>query len=125
MRTLLSLVYLLLALVGCDLSPGNRIESKIDINGTVVLHTLVEHRPAGTELFQCLASATGRCHFLVYAGSCITGEDGRPEPGCVLRTLDRLTVDVGRPKTVSGLLPGYRICTSRDAMPSAPACAGP
>jgi len=125
MRTFLSLMYLLFTLVGCDLSPGSRIESKLDINGAVVLHTLVEHRRSGAESFQCLASATGRCHFLVYAGSCATGDDGQPEPGCVLRTLERLTVSVGRPKAVSGLLPGFRICTSRDAMPSAPACAGP
>jgi len=125
MRSFLSLVYLLVSLVGCDLAPGSRIESKIDIDGTVVLHTLVEHRPSGTESFQCLASTTGRCHFLVFAGSCVLGHDGRPEPGCVLRTLERLTVDVGRPKTVSGLLPGFRICAGRDVMPSAPACAGP
>lgn len=68
MDTLLAIVFYALSLFG--INPGSQTQvDRIRSNGTVVLYSRIVAQPTGTR-FECLRSASGQCHYTVFAAHC-------------------------------------------------------
>ena len=66
--TLLSLCLLLLA-TACSGGHGTTVVLREDIGGTARFHSRTEALP-GSARFECIASASGTCHYAVFGGAC-------------------------------------------------------
>jgi hypothetical protein len=119
MRTLTMLFHALLMLAGCNGVGGSTHVTRATANGHDVVHSEVwiGERVAR---FQCLASASGRCHYVLYRDECKSGQaDGE----CAPRAFDRFAVASGRSRELLGLPTGFAMCVSERASPQPPTCA--
>jgi hypothetical protein len=126
MRALLALAYLLLALVGCDPLPGNRITSRSEVDGITVLHSVVTRSATGLETFACRTSDSGQCHYVVFVEHCAPGStDGvaHATEACTPQVLSTFAVPAGKAQRVAGLGPDFKLCVSNDLTPDAKTCA--
>ncbi|HIE5356012.1 TPA: hypothetical protein ACXNP2_002626 [Stenotrophomonas maltophilia] len=106
MPRLLLVCAVLLALAGCEKSSNSSI-TRARANGVDTLYskgTVVD----GQARFQCIASSSGRCHYLVLDPACSTGAT------CATPPLRRFSVAVGRTETLRDLPEGFHQCVSQD-----------
>ena len=101
MRNVLALLYYLLAVVGC--SGGQITDIRSETDGRDVLHGRIELR-AGVAKFECLASATGQCHFSLFDPSCAD-----PAATCA-KPPERFALAQGATREIVGLPAGFKPC---------------
>ena len=107
MRNLFAAVYFLLALFGCD-SGGTTTITRSVSNGVDLVHARTRVK-AGVARFECLASASGECHYTLRPVQCdATGSS------CTETPIDRFTMKTGESREVVGL-PQFSACVSQDA----------
>ncbi|NIJ92906.1 hypothetical protein FHT12_001564 [Xanthomonas campestris] len=116
MRLIASLVYCLLALAGCHDRNGTTSITRATSNGQDVLFskTLV----TATDLnVHCLASSSGRCHYLVYEDHCAASAAGQAAgtPACARRTLDSFALAPGQVRELHGIPRQARTCVDTSA----------
>ncbi len=110
MRLIASLLYCLLALAGCHERSGTTTIVRATNDGVDAFFSkTVAGR--GTASFHCLASRSGRCHYLVYDARCADAARA-----CPRRELDRFDLAVGQVRELKGLDEGFRQCASADAI---------
>jgi hypothetical protein len=120
MRLLISLVSFVLTLIGCDPTPGVTTLSVSSVDGVGINSTKTTIAD-GKARFECLHSASGRCHYLVFVRDCgAPRADGQGD--CTARTLRRFHLEAGRHVQLDDLPAGADFCVDHDALPVAPAC---
>lgn len=107
MRTLLTLLYLLLSLAGCN-EWGSTTVTRVSVDGHDVVHSRVR-TATGIATFECLASDSGACHFTLFPRDC-TGAAA----SCAPVASDRLTLRVGETRNLTGLPKDVRSCVTAD-----------
>lgn len=108
MSRLLIACVAVLALAGCEKSRNTSI-TRTQANGVDTLYSkskVVE----GEARFQCIASSSGACHYLVLDPAC------SPDAACTTPPLRRFTVAVGKTEAMRDLPDGFRQCVSQDPM---------
>jgi hypothetical protein len=110
MRLLISMLYCLTGLFGCHPDTGTTMIARSTINGVDVLFskTVADHDVAR---FQCLASRSGRCHYLVYQPRCADAPAGG---ACPRQELDRFDLGVGQTRVLRGLGEDFRQCAAAE-----------
>ena len=123
MRILISLVSFLLTLVGCNPQAGITTMTFSSVNGVGVNSTKVRVG-AGDARFECLQSATGSCHYVVFVNHCNEGDPkaGEGAGACETKVIERFTLPAGESREFTHLPAGIRHCLSHEAMPVAPDC---
>lgn len=104
MRRILFVGVAMLAIAGCEKSSNTSI-TRTQANGVDTLYsrsTVVD----GVARFECIASRSGQCHYLVLAPGCST------DAACTTPPLRHFAVAVGKTGQVSGLPGGFRQCVS-------------
>ena len=103
MRNVLALLYYLLAVVGC--SGGQITDMRSEADGHDIVHGRIELR-ATVAKFECLASATGQCHFSLFDPSCAD-----PAASCD-KPPERFALAQGASREIVGLPAGFRPCVN-------------
>ncbi|HEY5804690.1 MAG TPA: hypothetical protein VIT90_13445 [Lysobacter sp.] len=110
MRNVMAFVYFVLSLFGWIDGPGNTLVARSSENGVETL--LSQTRVAsGNVRFECLRSASGHCHYVVFAGRCASSApaaDGR----CTQQPAGTFDVRVGQTRERSDLPADFRLCVS-------------
>ena len=119
MRNLIALFPALLTLAGCNGIGGSTHITRATADGRDLIHSEVWVGPRVAR-FQCLASASGRCHYVLYRDGCDPGKAGDE---CAPRTFDRFAVASGRSREVLGMPTGFAMCVSERANPLPQTCA--
>ncbi|MEG2803035.1 hypothetical protein [Stenotrophomonas sp.] len=104
MRHVLILCAAVLGLAACSGSSNTSV-TRTRANGVDTLYsksTVVD----GVAHFQCIASSSGQCHYLVLARGC------KADKACVQPPLRRLSVAVGKTEQVTGLPAGFDQCVA-------------
>lgn len=113
MRLPTLLLLCLLPMSGCDSRPRTTSVTRIVDNGQETLASKAT-RVDGVSTFECVASASGHCHYRIYGQRCENGAaaaaGAREAPACAQRMLHRFTLDVGRQRRVEGLPEDSRHC---------------
>ncbi|WMJ67668.1 hypothetical protein [Stenotrophomonas sp. 24(2023)] len=108
MRPLLLASLAVLAIAGCD-RPGTGSTSTsithVRANGVDTVHSKVTVT-GGIARFDCIASRSGRCHYLVLDPRCSV------DAACDQPPLRRLEVEAGKTTEVTGLPKGFQQCVS-------------
>jgi len=104
MRTIAALVYCLMALGGCHDRTGMTSITRTNVDGEDMLFSKLEVRDGVAE-FHCLASASGHCHYLVFAQDC-------QGANCQRHPLQRLDLRPGQSHEVRGLPAGFGQCVA-------------
>ena len=118
MRILMSLVSFLFTLAGCNPQPGITTMTFSSVNGVGVNSTKARIGD-GNAQFECLQSATGSCHYVLFVSDC---EKGLDQNRCSTRVVERFTLSAGGNREFSNLPAGIRHCLSHESMPVAPDC---
>ncbi|AKU51110.1 hypothetical protein QSH46_018760 [Xanthomonas arboricola pv. juglandis] len=119
MRLIASLVYCLLALAGCHDRNGTTSITRATNNGQDVIFS--KTLATATDLnVHCLASSSGRCHYLVYEEHCAAPSAGNTTgtPACARRTLDSFALTPGQVRELRGIPRQAHTCVDTSA-PSA------
>lgn len=106
MRLFLLACVAALSLGGCEKSSTTSI-TRTQANGVDTLYskgTVVE----GQAWFQCIASRSGQCHYVVLDPACST------DAACAKPPLRRFAVAVGKTEAMRDLPKGFRQCVSQD-----------
>lgn len=101
MRNVLAMLYYLFAVVGC--SGGRVTEIRSEADGHDILHGRIEVS-AEVAKFECLASATGQCHFSLFDPSCTS-----PAAACD-KPPERFALAQGESREIVGLPAGFHPC---------------
>jgi hypothetical protein len=105
MRNLSAALYFLLALFGCE-SGGTTTITRSVSNGVDLIHASTRVK-AGVARFECLASASGECHYTLLPPQCASNAP------CSENPIDRFSMKAGESREVVGL-PGFTACISQD-----------
>ena len=105
MNTLLALCAFVLSLAGVDLGAGTFVH-QLREGGAELLHSRAVVQ-AGVGHFECVRSASGRCHYTVYPRGC------EPSAECGEHPLRRFALDSGDSRQVTGLA-HVRLCVGPD-----------
>ncbi|CCP09532.1 hypothetical protein SMSKK35_1055 [Stenotrophomonas maltophilia SKK35] len=106
MRLFLLACVAALSVGGCEKSSTTSI-TRTQANGVDTLYskgTVVE----GQAGFQCIASRSGQCHYVVLDPACST------DAACAKPPLRRFAVAVGKTEAMRDLPKGFRQCVSQD-----------
>lgn len=127
MNTFLAIVYFVLSLVGLDAGSSSFVDRSIRDGAT----TLESHArvSSGVARFECVRSASGRCHYTVFPRECAGTRRPLPWPAWPVARCDeagvaRFAVEAGANHEVAGLA-GYRVCVSSHDQPLGPECTPP
>ncbi|MFC4763933.1 hypothetical protein [Dyella koreensis] len=104
MRNLLAVIYYVLAMVGC--TGGRTIEMHSMTDGHDRVHGVV-HLQAGVAKFECVGSASGQCHFVLFSAAC---PDVGVDKACDAPPLERLALAVGASRELVGLPVEFKAC---------------
>ena len=123
MRILISLVSFLLTLAGCNPHAGTTTVTFSSTDG-VGINSTKARVADGDARFECLQSASGSCHYVVYTSTCepAGGQEGAVA-ACSTRVVESFTLAAGQVRELTGLPAGIKHCLGHDAMPVAPDCA--
>ncbi|WP_296278523.1 hypothetical protein [Pseudoxanthomonas sp.] len=122
MRIITSLVSCLLALAGCDEKPSVTTIHHSSANGVDTLFSKTTLKE-GVATFECFASESGQCHYLVYTETCPTPAPGEDPGACDRSTLEDFALAPGKAHEIRGLPQDFRQCVSKNA-DADPACGG-
>jgi hypothetical protein len=106
MRLFLFACIAALSLAGCEKSSNTSI-TRTRANGVDTLYSkgsVVD----GEARFQCIASSSGQCHYLVLDPACST------DAACATPPLRRFAVAVGKTEAMRDLPKGFHQCVSQD-----------
>ena len=106
MRNLIAAIYFLLALFGCD-SGGTTIVTRSIVDGVDIVHASTRIQ-AGIARFECLASASGECHYTLFPQKCASANGA-----CTDKPIDRFALRTGESREVVGL-PAFNACATSD-----------
>lgn len=112
MRNLVAMTYFLLALVGCDGWGDDTIVMRSGVNGEYVIHSKTRVA-TNVAKFECIESASGNCHFLLFRGDCKV--PGNPRDTCMDQPFEQFVLAVGTTREIVGLPSGFRQCVSQVA----------
>lgn len=109
MNKLIALFYFVLSLYGCDIGSSTFVHQARS-GGADTLHSKVVAQPTGAR-FECVRSASGRCHFTVFPRPCAGSPDGASRaPGeCTPDPTGRFAVADGQSMKIPGLR-DFRVC---------------
>jgi hypothetical protein len=111
MDKLTALLYFMLSLLGFD-TGGNTLVHRTSVDGADTLHSRATVQ-AGVARFECLRSASGRCHYLVLPRDCMSSPASQDTTGCASRPVERFTLDDGDSRQITGLQ-NFRLCVSTE-----------
>lgn len=120
MRLLISLASFLFSLVGLNPQAGH-LALTLSVNPTGITSTRSQDGADGAR-FECLYSATGKCHYIVFVSQCATTDAPDGTNGCGTRVIERFTLASGQSHQTGKLPAGARHCLDHAAMPVAPDC---
>jgi hypothetical protein len=119
MRFLTSLCSFLLTLIGCHPQPGTTTLTFSSVDG-VGINSTKARIADGQARFECLKSASGKCHYVVFLSDCAPSAAA---PGaCATTRLQQFTLAAGEAREITGLPAGIKHCFSHERMPMAPDC---
>lgn len=121
MRLLISLVSFLLSLVGLN-PPTGPTTLTLSVDAAGLTSTKSQLGAEGAR-FECLHSASGRCHYVVFVNDCARTAAPAATEACATRVLERFTLASGQWHRTGRLPAGVRHCLDPNAMPVAPGCA--
>lgn len=123
MRLLISLVSFLLTLAGCDPRPGITTLTISSVDG-VRINSAKTTVSDGVARFECLHSASGRCHYVVFTRDCKASSPGAAEAAvqCSATVLARFELEAGASRAVSDVPADVVYCVDHDTVPVAPGC---
>lgn len=123
MRLLMSFLSFLLTLAGWHPQPGITTLSVSSVDGVQVNSTKAVVN-GGDARFECLRSASGRCHYVVFAGGCKPA--GSQATGvakdCATLRVQRFVLQAGQSRELRALPGSVRYCIDHQAMPAGPGC---
>jgi len=123
MRILISLISFLLTLVGFNPQAGTTTLTFSSIDG-VGINSTKARIADGDARFECLKSASGSCHYVVFTSACEQADERANSVGtCSTRVVETFTLAAGDVRELTGLPVGVKHCLDHDAMPVAPDCA--
>lgn len=114
MRNLIAAIYFLLALFGCEVGGTTTVTRSI-VDGMDIIHSKTRVQ-AGIARFECIASATGECHYTLFPSKCASADGD-----CSKRPIDRFTLPKGDRREVVGL-PKFDACVAQDDLARAEDC---
>lgn len=123
----IALFQFLLVLCGCSLG-GTTFSDRVSIDGTDTLDSRARVH-AGIARFACMTSASGRCHYTLFADTAVDdcndaiGDAGKTRQ-CPPAPLKRFAVPAGDSREFTGL-PGFRLCVAVDDLPRNAECKTP
>jgi hypothetical protein len=118
MRNLIASVYFLLSLFGCD-GGGITLVTRATVDGvdTIYSETRVT---ADIARFECIRSASGRCHYTLFPREC-TSAPAQDASKCAARATEQFALVAGNHREVVGL-PPFALCVSHQANLLTPDC---
>ena len=114
MRNLIAAVYFLLALFGCD-GGGTVIDTRSVVDGIDAIHSRIRVT-ASIARFECIASASGECHYTVFPRECASAAGD-----CSKRPPERFIMAAGATREVVGLS-DFDACVTQDDVKLARDC---
>jgi hypothetical protein len=113
MNKLIALCYFVLSLYGCDVGSSSSVY-RAQANGSDVLYSKVVTQ-AGIARFDCVRSASGKCHYSVFSRECAAAPDsGRTSPArCVTKPIERFAIADGDSRMIPGLQT-FSVCVSAE-----------
>ncbi|MEL1265905.1 hypothetical protein [Pseudoxanthomonas putridarboris] len=112
MRIIMSLVSCLMALAGCNEKPSVTTIHHSAVDGVDVLFSKTTLRE-GVARFDCFASESGQCHYVVYTERCPDAAHGENPAACQRTTLDDFDLAVGKTHEIHGLPGDFRQCVEQ------------
>lgn len=112
MRTVTALMSCLMALAGCNEKPSVTTIHHSTANGIDTLFSKTTLRD-GVARFECFASESGQCHYLVFSERCPEPTPGTNPAACQRTTLDDFTLTVGKEHEIHGLPEGFHQCVGQ------------
>lgn len=121
MHVLVAAIYILLSLIGCDGLGARSIVTHTTAQGMDVLYSEASINPLRAR-FSCIGSATGNCHYRLFAAHCDQAIPAISGAGCERRVLRELTVATGDSAELVGLPAGFSFCVRQEALAPAAPC---
>lgn len=118
MRNFTALLYYLFALLGCDLG-ATTIVHRASADGVEIIDSEVRITDRIAR-FECLASRSGQCHYVLFRDDCTAvGQGAAQAPAtdgksCAGQAFERFAMAAGTDKEVIGLEPGFKLCVSAE-----------
>lgn len=110
MRHCITLLYLLLALAGCN-EWGSATVNHTVVDGKDVIHSKTRVA-GGLAQFDCLESTSGSCHYTLFPADCATSPAGGGTTSCDVVPIERFALAVGASRKVLDMPSGFRPCVS-------------
>lgn len=117
MRNFIALVYFLLALVGCDGWGDSTIVMRSAIDGDYLIYSKTRIA-ADVAKFECIKSASGNCHYLLFRGDCRT--HGETRDACMDAPFEQFALAAGTTREIVGLPSKFRQCVSHEVKLTTP-----
>ncbi|NZA25704.1 hypothetical protein H0E84_04855 [Luteimonas sp. SJ-92] len=111
-----------LLLGGCRFETGLTTVTNLSIEGRAVNATR-SYVVGGEGEFECLRSATGSCHYVLFVDDCRADAPPGAADACAARVVREFTLGAGERQHLGELPRGLRQCVDHDAPPVAPECA--
>jgi len=108
MRYLTTLLSCLLSLFGCQERATSTSITRISEHGMDQLFSRTTVRD-GTAAFECVRSASGRCHYLVFSEQCDSAQH------CSRQTLQQFALGTGQVRRWPDLPAGFSSCVGTTA----------
>ena len=124
-RNLTAMLYFLLALFGCD-GGGTTIVTRASVDGRDALYSKTSFK-AGITRFECIRSASGRCHYTLMPRECATATavKGKVSTQCTARPIEHFAMTAGDSREIVGLPAHFDVCVSQGAEPQTTDCMRP
>ena len=126
MNKLIALCYFVLSLYGCDVGSSTSVY-RAQANGSDVLYSKVVTQ-AGIARFDCVRSATGKCHYSVFSRECASApasdSSQTPAARCATTPIKRFAIANGDSRLIPGLQT-FSVCVSAEDAASATDCGAP
>ncbi|HEV8692732.1 MAG TPA: hypothetical protein VGQ93_00880, partial [Lysobacter sp.] len=117
-------IYFVLALFGCD-GGGTTIVTHSSVNGVDQIYSKTQVK-AGIARFECIRSASGRCHYTLFPKDCpLTHGPAGKSAGCKAQPADQFVLVAGDSREVVGLPSPFDLCVSTNAESRKPDCTRP
>ncbi|HCH0556870.1 hypothetical protein [Pseudoxanthomonas winnipegensis] len=121
MRLLTSMFYCMLALFGCHDGSSSTSITRSQRDGVDTLFSRTT-REAGSATFQCVRSASGRCHYQLFEETCRAGTGDKR--ACARTSVDQFSLGAGEQRVFQGLDMQVRECVQAEAPGPGTRCAG-